>query len=274
MREALKTAALNFFRHVLISDRIAALALSGRLVRNFTKDRDPRNADLVSRFRRINASIQSATQWPAYIVMAEALLNLSVPGDVVECGCFKGASTAALSLVCSMVGRRLLVCDSFQGLPQDAPDAKHEYPHLKVSTSYKSGEFMGTLNEVKQNVSAYGNISVCEFIPGFFSDSLKGFHRPIAFAFFDVDLRSSMEDCIRNLWPCMESGTIIFTDDSCDMEVVKLWFDQRFWNEEMNADPPCYIGSGCGIPSLSPAYSSLGYTIKGRTPYNHVSFSG
>ena len=38
-------------------------------------------------------------------------------GVVVECGCFLGGSTANLSLVCEVVGRELIVYDSFEGLP-------------------------------------------------------------------------------------------------------------------------------------------------------------
>ena len=43
------------------------------------------------------------------------------PGVVVECGCFMGGSTANLSLVCGIVGRGLIVYDSFEGLPRPTP---------------------------------------------------------------------------------------------------------------------------------------------------------
>ncbi len=39
-----------------------------------------------------------------------------VGGIVIECGTWKGASTSNLSLVCKIVGRRLKIYDSFQGL--------------------------------------------------------------------------------------------------------------------------------------------------------------
>jgi O-methyltransferase len=220
---------------------------------------------LVTKFQYINDRVQSATLWPAYIIMAENILNIprSKTGDVIECGCFKGASTSALSLLCSMTGRKLIVCDSFAGLPEDSVGAKHEYPHVGISNTYRAGEFAGRLDEVKSNIAAAGSIESCEFVPGFFSDSLKSFSRPLVFAFFDVDLRSSMEDCLRNLWPCLCDGSAIFTDDSCDMDVVKVWFDAAFWHQ-LSAEPPGYIGSGCGLPGMSSTYSSLGYVVKNQ----------
>ena len=47
-----------------------------------------------------------------------------VPGAVVECGCFGGGSTANLSLVCDIVDRELIVCDSFEGMPARAGVAR------------------------------------------------------------------------------------------------------------------------------------------------------
>ena len=39
-------------------------------------------------------------------------------GDVVECGCYLGGSSVNISLVCALTGRRLLIYDSFEGLPE------------------------------------------------------------------------------------------------------------------------------------------------------------
>src|SRR4051812_48189904 len=46
------------------------------------------------------------------------------PGCIVEAGCFKGGSTAKLSIVAAEVGRRLVVFDSFEGIPEN--DEQHE----------------------------------------------------------------------------------------------------------------------------------------------------
>jgi hypothetical protein len=215
----------------------------------------------------ITSQVPTATSWLHHVVLAEAILNISpkIRGDVIECGCWKGGSTASLSLVCELVGRKLVICDSFQGLPRDDSGIVHRYPHLGVYGYYREGMYSSTLEEVKHNIEHFGNLSVCQFVPGFFSESLKVLSKPIVFAFLDVDLASSMKDCIKHIWPLIVDGGMIYTDDSCDMEVVKVWFNEAWWKSEIGATAPGYVGSGCGLP-LNPSFSSLGYAQKVLTP--------
>jgi O-methyltransferase len=222
-----------------------------------------KKAELVERFKANTSEIPSGTAWLYHVIIAQEILSVppAILGDVIECGCWKGASTASLSLVCRLVGRKLIVCDSFEGLPNDDVQIAHQYPHLKVYGFYKSGMYAGRLDEVKANVQRYGEISVCQFVPGFFSDTLIVLTEPIAFAFLDVDLASSTRDCLKYIWPLLVDGGAIFSDDSCDMEVVRVWFDEEWWRREVGERAPGYIGSGCGLP-LDPNFSSLGYARK------------
>jgi O-methyltransferase len=219
--------------------------------------------DLVSRLKVLNEQIPSGTSWISQTILATEILSLppTVAGDIIECGCWKGASAAALSLVCAMTGRKLIVCDSFAGLPEDEPRAVHKYPHLGVFGFYRKGMYAGRLDEVKSNIDKYGKLTVCEFLPGFFSESLKSLSSPVAFAFLDVDLASSMRDCITHLWPLLVNNGRIYTDDSGDMDVVRLWFDDDWWETNVNQAAPGYVGSGCGLP-IDPQFSALGYAHK------------
>jgi O-methyltransferase len=117
----------------------------------------------------------SALIWGEHVALARAILDIprSIQGAVGEFGCFKGLSTCTLSLACKMTNRRLVVFDSFQGLPKTG-ESVHGFDGNTVQ--YREGQFCGTLSEVRQNVSIYGALDVCEFVPGFFSDSLP--HRP------------------------------------------------------------------------------------------------
>lgn len=115
----------------------------------------------------------------------------------------KGASSASLSLACAMVCRRLIVCDSFAGLPDKESDLLRNYPHLGVYGYYREGMYEGKLEEVRGNIGLYGNLSVCEFKVGLFEETLSSLDRSIAFAFLDVDLTSSMQDCIKFICPLL-----------------------------------------------------------------------
>ncbi len=233
-------------------------------------------ADLVRKFRNNTRVIPSATSWLYHVALATEIFCIppSVRGDVVECGCWKGGSTANLSLACKKVGRKLIVCDSFEGLPEDDGKVTHEYPHIGVYGYYRKGMYSARMEEVKENIFLHGDASVCRFLPGFFSESLKSIGDPVAFAFLDVDLVTSMRDCIRHIWPLLIDGGIVYTDDSCDMEVVRVWFDDEWWKREVGCRAPGYVGSGCGLP-IDTFFSSLGYARKVSDParsYKRVSW--
>lgn len=218
---------------------------------------------LVEQFRRCNAEIHSGTSPLVHITLARELLSIprEVEGNVVECGTWKGASAAALSLVCSQIGRRLYVCDSFQGLPDDDGKQPHYGPHVGIYGYYKKGMFEGSLGEVKANIARCGNLEVCEFVEGFFSESLKALKSPLVMAFLDVDLVNSTQDCLKHLWPLLVEDAAIYTDDAGDMPIVKVYFDEKWWQDALGCPAPGLIGSGCGLP-LNPHASSLGYTRK------------
>ncbi len=217
---------------------------------------------LAEQFRRITQSIESGTAPIVHVVLAKEILALppSLKGDVIECGVWKGASAAALSLVCQRVGRRLKVCDSFQGLPPDHSQ-RHVGLHTRVYGYYREGMFHGDLEEVRNNLRAHGALDVCDFIPGFFSESLRALDGPLVFAFLDVDLESSTRDCLKALWPLLVEDGLLYSDDAGDLEVVRVYFDEPWWREQLACPAPGFVGSGCGLP-LSPSFSSLGYTRK------------
>ena len=224
-----------------------------------------RKRELVDRFKTAAATIPSGTSWLYHVVLASEIVALppATQGAVVECGCWKGASTSSLSLICEATGRELIVCDSFQGLPDDEPNVVHDYPHVGVYGYYQKGMYCGRLDEVRANVGRCGALKVCRFVPGFFSDTLVALKEPVAFAFLDVDLASSLRDCIQHLWPLLVDGGRVYTDDSCDMECIRVWFDKAWWQEKLGEREPGYVGSGCGLP-VTPAFSSLGYARKVR----------
>lgn len=218
---------------------------------------------LLARMRSIADHIPSATRMLYHLVLARELLKIppSALGDVIECGAYKGASSASLSHVCELVRRKLWICDSFAGLPVAEADVTRSYPHFKAYGHYRQGMYAGSLAEVQENVRRYGDIDRCEFVPGLFSDTLPDLRGQLVFAFVDVDLTSSMQDCIRHIWPRLVDEGYVYTDDSCDMEVIRVWFDDRWWERELGQRAPGYVGTGCGLP-LSLAGSSLGYAQK------------
>ncbi|MHB1033409.1 MAG: class I SAM-dependent methyltransferase [Pirellulales bacterium] len=192
---------------------------------------------LVSSFHRNCRNIDSAARPEIHTVLAMDLLSLPrhISGDVIECGAAKGATAASLSLLCRITERRLLICDSFEGL------------------------------KVQRNIRKFGDIGVCEFVPGLSSESLQALSGSFAFAFLDVKLIDSMKDCLRFIWPLMADGGVIYSNDAAHMDIVHLFFDDSWWQEVLHEPAPGLVGSGCGLP-LGPKGSTLSYVRKSPQP--------
>jgi hypothetical protein len=127
----------------------------------------------------IACSIQEMFSIAHYLYV---LKSRGLQGRFVEFGCFKGFSTSMLSEACFQLGIPMDVFDSFMGLPpSDSP-------------YYRAGDFMGSLPEVRRNVSAFGKIENVTFHPGYFADTLpKADLQPLCI-WMDVDLESSSRD--------------------------------------------------------------------------------
>jgi hypothetical protein len=185
-------------------------------------------------------SILTINSFKPMLVVALKLFEMSpeVRGDVIECGTYKGGTAASLSLACKIVGRKLIVCDSFEGLPKSA-----ELERFK----YKEGEFCGHLDEVRANIAKYGDIGSCEFVKGWFQDTLPRLDRQFVLAFFDVDLESSLHTCVLNIWPRLADEGYVFIDEYVNTDYCSLFYSERYWSEYFHRTPPGMIGCGSGL---------------------------
>lgn len=125
-----------------------------------------------------------------------------VEGDVIECGTYKGFSASCLSWVCSYLDRKLIVADSFEGLPENTTD-----PY------YKKGDFCGQLDEVRANIEDFGKIEQVEFLKGFYDTSLQGFNRPLCMLWMDVDLYESTMDILTNVFASLSKDGILISHE-------------------------------------------------------------
>jgi hypothetical protein len=159
---------------------------------------------------------------------------------VVECGTWKGGSAANLSLACHIAGRRLVIYDSFEGLPEGKPGDRQ--------ATYAKGDYCGSLDEVKRNLTRYGAIESCDFVKGWFDQTLPSLSTPVLLAFLDVDLEDSLHTCVRHIWPRLVPRGYIFIDEFVDLDYCALFFSEEYWRRYFNRTPPGLIGAGTGLP--------------------------
>lgn len=212
--------------------------------------------------------VTTGSHFLEHLLMATQILKVpkSVPGCVVECGSYKGGSAANLSLVCELCDRKLEIFDSFAGLPAPAQSDKgHILVGLQTIHTYEEGAWCGTLPEVQQNIATYGQISICNFNPGFFDQTLPTFNQSCILVFADVDLRTSLETCIEYLWPMLQNGCCFFTHEAPHLEISALFFDDPWWQTHLNCSAPGLLGAGMGVgllPGSGGYRSDLGFAVK------------
>jgi len=219
-----------------------------------------RRVELGLKMFRNTRKITTGTSYKAHLAMAAKLFEMSpkVKGAVVECGCWKGGSTANLSLICDIVGRDLIVYDSFEGLPTAPANDKYAWKEAE-------GYFRGDLQIVQDHVRQYGVIDRCTFRKGWFSNTLPHHTEPIVFAFLDVDYASSLHDCVLLLWPHLADEGYIFIDEYTRLDYCALFYSEKWWDRYFDRPPPGMMGVGTGV-GVGQFY--LG-PMKGR-PWSHA----
>lgn len=197
--------------------------------------------------------IWTGISYRAHLAMAVKLFELppTMRGVVVECGCFRGGTTANLSLACAIVGRELYVYDSFQGLPEAVEGDKYGNPA-------GAGFLSAGLDQVRSHVEAHGAPEVCTFVPGWFEDTTPTHEPPIVMMFLDVDYQSSLTDCVLNLWPKLVDRGLCFIDEYVFNDYCALFWSEKFWAKHFDRTPPGLMGSGTGI-SLGGFYLGGGF---------------
>lgn len=187
-------------------------------------------------------SVPTGTSYKSHLAMALKIFETppDVIGDIIECGTWQGGSAANLSLVCKLVGRKLIIFDSFEGLPIGHPDDRQGF--------YETGDYCGSLEDVKKNIERYGAIEVCEFVKGWFDTTLPDLDRPVLLAFIDVDLELSLETCVRYIWPNLVEKGYIFIDEYVGIDYCAIFWSEEYWKRYFNRTPPGLIGAGVGLP--------------------------
>jgi len=169
-------------------------------------------------------------------LLAVLKLPPGMEGCIVEAGAYKGGGTSKISILAKHAKRKLFVFDSFCGLPDNnEPHEKSTLGH-SIEGWFQGGSFNGSLAEVKSNVENYGAIEVCEFIQGWFEDTMPKFKEPIALAYLDVDLASSTRTCLKHLFPLLQPGGAIFSQDGDFPLVIDVFRNESFWKTEVGCN--------------------------------------
>jgi O-methyltransferase len=199
--------------------------------------------DVAGRAALVGRCVRATNHVRGYHTLAEMLVVMNAilerPGAVVvEAGCGYGGSTAKLSLAVRRAGGRLMVFDSFRGIPPNAE--RHELLDGR-EVVFRAGAFRGRLAGVQRAVERYGAAEVCTWHKGWLADTLPalpGAPGSIDVAVLDVDLADSTRTCLRELVPRLRPGGVLFSLDGQLRATHELMADARFWREEVGVPVP------------------------------------
>jgi O-methyltransferase len=122
-----------------------------------------------------------------------------------------------------------------------------------------AGALCSESEEVKANLERYGDLTVCDFVVGYFDKSLAGFDRPVALAFLDVDLIDSLRPCIESLRPQLQDEGRMYMHEARNLALASTFFDNDWWQGAVGEPAPGFVGAGCGLPLAAHLGSQLGY---------------
>ncbi|HLT40393.1 MAG TPA: TylF/MycF/NovP-related O-methyltransferase, partial [Enhygromyxa sp.] len=136
-----------------------------------------------------------------------------VPGDVAECGVFRGETLLAIGLRLAQarppVDKRVLGFDSFEGFDEQVEVDKQLGGERNV---YKE---VGGLSETSYDqllykVRRWGLSDRVELVPGYFNDTLQRHaDRRFSFVHLDCDLYESYKTCLEFFYPRLSPGAIV-----------------------------------------------------------------
>ena len=146
----------------------------------------------------------------------ETVLADDIPGDLVECGVWRGGACILMRAVLAAYGdetRCVWLADSFAGLPR--PDPANYKADIGTMFHRVPGILAVPETEVRANFQRYGLLDdQVRFLPGWFKDTLHD--APIdriALLRLDGDLYESTIEALDALYPRLSPGGFCIIDD-------------------------------------------------------------
>lgn len=141
--------------------------------------------------------------------------TLSLPGNVIECGVFRGSSLMKIGRVVGEQApeKTIFGCDSFEGFPEDKV-GKVDVGFLRFLSRIrrKFRVCQDTPARLERFFELY-NLQG-ELVRGYFSETLGRFeNEQFCFIHLDVDLYESYRECLHALYDRLTPGGVVVFDE-------------------------------------------------------------
>jgi O-methyltransferase len=150
----------------------------------------------------------------------ETVLKEDIPGDLVECGIWRGGTVILMRAILAAYGdtsRNVWLCDSFEGVPPpDEENYKQDKLPWYAMGLHRAAPILGvSQEEVKKNFERYGLLDdQVRFLPGWFKDTLTDAPiERISVLRLDGDLYESTIQALDGLYERLSPGGFCIIDD-------------------------------------------------------------
>lgn len=196
------------------------------------------------KFATIGASMIGRARMDNLQMAIETIISHSIPGDIIECGVWRGGAMAFAKGVLDAHGevRHVWLADSFRGLPApehsaDTVDLQTaKYPMLAISEDRVRALFdrLGLLD------------ARVHFLAGWFDDTLPAAPlAEISVLRLDADYYASTMTALNSLYPKVSEGGFIIVDDYGVLEPAQLAIDEFRTTHDITA--PLINIDGAGV---------------------------
>lgn len=172
----------------------------------------------------------------------EHVVKYRVPGDIVECGVWKGGSMMAIAATLQRLRdiRPLWLYDTYEGMPP-ATDVDRNFKGELAEDRRKvmgDGWVLGRLDEVQSTMGTLGYEGDTRYIKGLVEDTIPA-QCPgrISLLRLDTDFYASTYHELVHLYPRLSPGGVLIIDDYGSWEGARKAVDQYFAEQSI----PIYL---------------------------------
>jgi len=168
--------------------------------------------------------------------LIERVIRSDIPGDIIETGVWRGGASILARAVLkawNVTDRRIIVADSFQGLPP--PDAE-KWPADRGSDLHGYADLAVSLEQVQANFASFGLLDEqVVFLKGWFRDTMPLVSsKALAIIRLDGDMYESTTDPLVHLYDRLSPGGWVIIDDYFIIPACKAAVHDFFASRNIN----------------------------------------
>jgi len=194
------------------------------------------SADDVALFNSVrNYTMTTIERISALRVSVEYIVQHNIPGEIVECGVWRGGSMMTVAKTLQEIGdtsRRMRLYDTFKGMGPPAPeDGADVVEQWKQQTAQDHNKWcFAPLEDVRANLASTGYPSEnILYIQGLVEETLQdSLPDQIAILRLDTDFYSSTLAELNQLYPRLSPGGVLIIDDYGHFAGARKAVDEYF----------------------------------------------